>query len=221
MRLYVCKTIHKYIIAQLLGTNQIRNKFLICETRRNCKAPLTLLKKLKYVIILYIHLMAFKPVQEKVQDRNSAEINNPQQEADLKLEQESQVENEDNKNREQQEKMARETGEQKARPTIKRRPIMPAPVKDETIIKIEKILEEGMNDSFQRLSPVAQQEFKLKGEQTATQIRDLLKNTHVKVKKILRLILDWLRMLPGINHFFLEQEAKIKTDKIISLKNKF
>jgi hypothetical protein len=170
---------------------------------------------------MYIHLMAFKPVQEKVQDRNSAEINNPQQEADLKLEQEGQTENEQNENREQQEKMAREATEQRVKPVIKRRPQMPPPVKDETIIKIEKILEEGMNDSFQRLSPVAQQEFKLKGEQTATQIRDLLKGTHVKVKKILRLILDWLRMLPGINHFFLEQEAKIKTDKIISLKNKF
>ena len=62
------------------------------------------------------------------------------------------------------------------------------------------------------------EEFKLKGEQAASQIRELLKSAHIKVKKILRLILDWLRMLPGVNHFFLEQEAKIKTDKIIALK---
>lgn len=165
--------------------------------------------------------MAFQPIKEKIPNKNSSEINNPQPEADLKLEEETSVENEQGENREQQEKTARETSEQRTRPTIKRRPAMPPPVKDETIIKIEKILEDGLNDSFQRLSPVAQQEFKLKGEQTATQIRDLLKDTHVKVKKILRLILDWLRMLPGINHFFLEQEAKIKTDKIISLKNKF
>ena len=82
-------------------------------------------------------------------------------------------------------------------------------------------MEDGLNDSYQRLSPVAKQEFKLKGEQTASQIRELLKSAHVKVKKILRLILDWLRMLPGVNHFFLEQEAKIKTDKIIALKDKF
>ena len=27
-------------------------------------------------------------------------------------------------------------------------------------------------------------------------------------------------MLPGINHFFLEQEAKIKTDRVIALKNR-
>ena len=94
------------------------------------------------------------------------------------------------------------------------------PAKDAVMVKIEKIMEEGLNDSYQRLSPVAKQEFKLKGEQTASQIRELLKSTHVKVKKVLRLILDWLRMLPGVNHFFLEQEAKIKTDKIIALKNK-
>jgi len=81
-------------------------------------------------------------------------------------------------------------------------------------------MEEGLNDSYQRLSPVAKQEFKLKGEQAASQIRELLKSARVKVKKILRLILDWLRILPGVNHFFLEQEAKIKTDKIIALKNK-
>ncbi len=165
--------------------------------------------------------MAFKPIQEKIANKTSAEINNPQEEVDLKLEEETSIENEQGENHEPQEKATKEADEQKSRPTIKRRPAMPPPAKDETIIKIEKILEEGMNDSFQRLSPVAQQEFKLKGEQTATQIRDLLKDTHIKVKKILRLILDWLRMLPGINHFFLEQEAKIKTDKIISLKNKF
>lgn len=92
--------------------------------------------------------------------------------------------------------------------------------RDEITVKIEKIMEDGLNDSFQRLSPIAKQEFKIKGEQTAYKVRELLKSTHVKVKKIFRLILEWLRILPGINHFFLEQEAKIKTDKIISLKNK-
>jgi hypothetical protein len=92
--------------------------------------------------------------------------------------------------------------------------------KDEITVKIEKVMEEGLNDAFQRLSPVAQQEFKLRGEQTASKIRELLNSTHIKVKNILRLILEWLKMLPGINKFFLEQEAKIKTDKIIALHEK-
>jgi len=104
-------------------------------------------------------------------------------------------------------------------PPQKRQPPQ-MPARDEITTKIEKILEEGLNDSFQRLSPVAKQEFKIKGEQTANKIRDLLKSTHIQVKKIFRLILDWLRIVPGVNRFFLEQEAKIKTDRIIALKNK-
>ena len=91
---------------------------------------------------------------------------------------------------------------------------------DPQIQKIEKILESGLNDSYSRLSPIAKQEFKLRGEQAAFKINELLKHTHVKAKKIVRLILDWLKMLPGINRFFLEQEAKIKTDQILSLKKK-
>jgi len=91
-------------------------------------------------------------------------------------------------------------------------------VRDEMTLKIEKILEEGLDESFQRLSPIAKQEFKLKGELTALKIRDLMKSTRVKFKKIIKLILEWLRILPGVNRFFLEQEAKIKADKIFALK---
>lgn len=164
--------------------------------------------------------MAFKPLKEKLLGKNSTELKNPPQEADLKFEQESITESEPSENRDLPQPALKESIGQKPRPSIKKRPVLPPPAKDEVVIKIEKILEEGLNDSFQRLSPIAQQEFKLKGEQTATQLRDLLKDTHVKIRKILRLILDWLRMLPGINHFFLEQEAKIKTDRIMALKKK-
>ena len=163
--------------------------------------------------------MAFKPTKEKLLQK-TAEVSHPSQEADLQLEQEHNLEGERSENQELPQPTRQEQDQHRPRPVIKKRPSLPPPVKDETIIKIEKILEEGLNDSYQRLSPVAKQEFKLKGEQTATQIRELLKGTHVKVKKILRLILDWLRMLPGINHFFLEQEAKIKTDRIIALGKK-
>jgi len=104
----------------------------------------------------------------------------------------------------------------KYRRTLKKLPVLP--VRDEMAVKIEKIMEDGLHDAYHRLSPIAQQEFKLKGEETARKISELLKSTHVKMKKIFRLILDWLRMLPGINKFFLEQEAKIKTDRIIAIR---
>lgn len=148
----------------------------------------------------------------------SEQTNAPQQERSLQLEKERSPEQ--NQERTEQQTNYEQTGPQKIKPILKKRPTLPPAAKDEVIVRIEKILEENLNDSYQRLSPVAKQEFKLKGEQTAAQVRDLLRDSHIKVKKILRLIFDWLRMLPGINHFFLEQEAKIKTDRIIALRKK-
>jgi len=100
---------------------------------------------------------------------------------------------------------------------IRRTPSTASLTKDEVTKKIEKIMESGLSDAYNRLSPIAKQEFKIKGEETANDIRDLLNNTKIKVKKIIKLIIEWLSMLPGINKFFLEQEAKIKTDRIIEL----
>ena len=162
--------------------------------------------------------MAFKPLEENPRPNNSEQRKAPGQELDLNLEKKDALEQ--NTEATEQRAAPEQAGPQKLKPLPKKRPTLPSPIKDEIVVKIEKIMEEGLNDSYQRLSPVAKQEFKLKGEQTASQVRELLKGTHIKVKKILRLIFDWLRMLPGVNHFFLEQEAKIKTDRIIALKNK-
>jgi hypothetical protein len=92
-------------------------------------------------------------------------------------------------------------------------------VRDKLTVKVEKIMEEGLVDAFKELDPVERQEFKMKGEETALEIRQLLKSAHVKIKKIFKLLFGWLKMLPGINRFYLEQEAKIKADKIVSLKD--
>ncbi len=100
----------------------------------------------------------------------------------------------------------------------KAKSVMPQ-TKDPVTIKIEHILEEGLNDAYQELTPVQKQEFKIKGEETAWKIRNLLKDSHIKIKQIFRLLVEWLKMLPGINRFFLEQEAKIKADRIITLKH--
>jgi len=101
----------------------------------------------------------------------------------------------------------------------KKKPNIIPNVRDALTVEVEKVMEEGLKDAFKELNPLQRQEFKIKGEQTAYKIRDLLRATHVKVKKIIKLIMEWLKMLPGINRFFLEQEAKIKTDKIVALKN--
>lgn len=88
---------------------------------------------------------------------------------------------------------------------------------DDLTLSIEKIMEEDVGEAYTQLSPIAKQEFKLKGEQAARAIRTMMQSATLKVKKIFTLILHWLKMLPGINRFFLEQEAKIKTDRIIIL----
>lgn len=133
-------------------------------------------------------------------------------------------------NKEQERKSAEKTTEKKSTlekfahklvPAKAKKVVRPIPqLQDEVSIKIEKILEIGLADEYAKLSPIAKQEFKIKGEETTAKIRELLLTTHVKVKKIFYLIIEWLRILPGVNKFFLEQEAKIKTDLILELHKK-
>jgi len=92
---------------------------------------------------------------------------------------------------------------------------------DESYIKykqIEKVLEEDLGEIYNNLTPQEQKTFKMKGEEAARSIFQLIYHqTKIRVKKIVRLIKDWLKAVPGINRFFLEQEAKIKADKIVAL----
>lgn len=87
--------------------------------------------------------------------------------------------------------------------------------------EIDQILSDGLNEVFIKMDPAKQAEFKKTGEETVVKINKLLMETKVKVNKIVALIRKWLRLIPGVNKFFLEQEVKIKADKIIRLKNKF
>ena len=86
--------------------------------------------------------------------------------------------------------------------------------------KVEQILEAGLKDFYQALPADKKQEFKRTGEKTAHQINLLLNGAKIKIKKVISLIKDWLKIIPGLNIFFLEQEAKIKADEIIKLKDK-
>jgi hypothetical protein len=86
---------------------------------------------------------------------------------------------------------------------------------------IDSILSEGLNEVFLKMSPQEQANFKKVGEETVVKINKLLLETKVKVNKIVALIRKWLKLIPGVNKFFLEQEVKIKADKIMRIKNKF
>jgi len=118
--------------------------------------------------------------------------------------------------------------ENQSKPETEKKPFFKKPrivsvavpkLRDATTVRVEKIMEEGLREAYEKMSPIAKQEFKIKGEETAEKIGQLLKKTHVKVRKIFTLIFEWLKMIPGVNYFFLEQEAKIKADRILALKN--
>jgi len=97
-------------------------------------------------------------------------------------------------------------------------PVAPSrPPKSETLVKIEKILEEDLEEMYFKMPPEKQKIFKEKGEETASKIEKMIEAGKAVAKKILKLICDWLKLIPGVNKFFLEQEAKIKTDKIVAL----
>lgn len=96
-------------------------------------------------------------------------------------------------------------------------PVAPT-AKSPELEKIEDVLQEDLEDIYFKMSPEKQAEFRQAGEQTASKIAQLLGETKIKIKKILELIRNWLKIIPGVNRFFLEQEAKIKTDKILDLK---
>ena len=49
-------------------------------------------------------------------------------------------------------------------------------------------------------------------------IKLTMQKTRVKASDIFELIKNWLKMIPRLSLYFLEQEAKIKTDKILGLK---
>jgi len=98
-------------------------------------------------------------------------------------------------------------------------PPSPPLLKTEDYQKIEKIMEEGLGEAYQSMTADQQKVFKETGEKTASKIEQLLRKAKVKIKEILHLIREWLKIIPGVNKFFLEQEAKIKTDKILKIKN--
>ncbi|PWB38942.1 MAG: hypothetical protein C3F02_00860 [Parcubacteria group bacterium] len=86
--------------------------------------------------------------------------------------------------------------------------------------KVEQILAENMDSIFLSMDAASQNTFKIKGEQTAHKIVGLLSQTRVKLKDVINVIIDWLRLIPHVNRYYLEQEAKLKADAIMRLYNK-
>lgn len=85
--------------------------------------------------------------------------------------------------------------------------------------QIENVLADGLKDIYRNLAPAKQKEFKKAGEETARKINLLLAKAKINIGEIIKLIKKWLSLIPGVNKYFLEQEAKIKADELIRLRN--
>lgn len=82
---------------------------------------------------------------------------------------------------------------------------------------IESILSDGLGETYTKLPPDTKVAFKRSGEEAARRIAVLLDKTRLSVRKIIAIIRDWLRILPGVNRHFINQEAKIRTDRLLQL----
>ncbi|OGL79771.1 hypothetical protein A3J43_03480 [Candidatus Uhrbacteria bacterium RIFCSPHIGHO2_12_FULL_54_23] len=100
-------------------------------------------------------------------------------------------------------------------------PAAPAPAtpaeKSVQLQRIEAVLQSDLEDLYFQMDEAHRTLFKEEGEKTARAIDQLMAAARATAQKILYLIQRWLRLIPGINKFFLEQEAKIKTDKMMAL----
>lgn len=85
--------------------------------------------------------------------------------------------------------------------------------------EIEEILAEDLADIYASLDPATKIKFKQAGEETARAINTLLDKAKFKARQVIDLLKKWLSLIPGINLYFLEQEVKIKTDKIMKMRH--
>lgn len=92
--------------------------------------------------------------------------------------------------------------------------------KSELFRRVEQILEEEIGEAYFTMTPRDQERFKKKGEETANAIEDLLQRARATAAHIITLLKAWLKLIPGVSTFFIEQEAKIKTDKLMRLQQK-
>lgn len=96
-------------------------------------------------------------------------------------------------------------------PVVQPEPPQP---KDPVLTDLEGILAEDLGEIYNNLPEDKKPLFKQKGEEVAGAVKQMIDSGKVRVKNILKLIKEWLQLIPGVNKFFLEQEAKIKTDNI-------
>jgi hypothetical protein len=91
-----------------------------------------------------------------------------------------------------------------------------APVaKDWKVAEIEGLLSEDLRDLYKAMPPAKQKAFRERGEKLAAEIAREL--PRAKPEQVFKQVRSWLKMIPATNPYYLEQEAKIKTDRLFLL----
>lgn len=96
--------------------------------------------------------------------------------------------------------------------------VVPRPSKDPRTLEIEGILSSGLDQAYLTMPVGQRQKFRQVGEETAQSIRQLLDSGKGSWQKIQKLIMRWLRLIPGVNRYFLEKEAKLKADRLMNIR---
>ena len=97
-------------------------------------------------------------------------------------------------------------------------PLAPATASDPragVLKQVEALLSEGLQQLYLSLPEGRRAAFKQKGEQIANTITDMIMYGKAKVKEVWSLITSWLGTISGVNKYYVEQEIKIKTDRIM------
>lgn len=89
--------------------------------------------------------------------------------------------------------------------------------KDPVLKDVEHVLEEGMEEIYRKMDPPHQRKFSKEGDRVAGVVSEMVRKAKVKSREVLKLITGWLRIIPHVNRYYLDQEAKLKTDKILEL----
>jgi hypothetical protein len=106
-------------------------------------------------------------------------------------------------------------------PATAGQPVVEATQKDEVTVEVEKILEAGLGDYVPDMPEEARQRFLKKGGEVAAQLSVMVRTLNIHVSLVVKLLKEWLLTIPGVNKYFIEQEAKIKADQIIDLADQY
>lgn len=92
-----------------------------------------------------------------------------------------------------------------------------APAKDPELMRVERVLEDGLWEYFLELPPAARAKFRKEGEELAVHLLSWLMSPETQPYDVWKASRRWLGSMPGVHFAFLEQESKIKTGKVIKL----